>query len=43
VLDPIDGAGVRISVLGSVAVAALYAATSSVFASVRWLQFWDYA
>jgi uncharacterized protein len=42
-LDPVDGAPVRVSVLGTVAVVATYAATLSVFASVRWLQFWDYS
>lgn len=41
-LDPVDGAGRRISVLGGAAVVALYAVTLAVFASVKWLQFWDY-
>jgi antibiotic biosynthesis monooxygenase (ABM) superfamily enzyme len=41
-LDPVDGAGLRISVIGGVTVVALYAVTLAVFASVKWLQFWDY-
>jgi antibiotic biosynthesis monooxygenase (ABM) superfamily enzyme len=41
-LDPVDGAAVRISALGAVVVAALYAASLWLFASARWLQFWDY-
>lgn len=41
-LDPIDGAGVRISVAGAVAIVALYALTFTVFATVHELQFWDY-
>jgi antibiotic biosynthesis monooxygenase (ABM) superfamily enzyme len=41
-LDPVDGAGLRISVAGATVVVALYAATLTLFASVRWLQFWDY-
>ncbi len=41
-LDPIDGAGRRISVAGAAVVVALYALTLLLFASVRWLQYWDY-
>lgn len=41
-LDPVDGASVRISAIGGVLVVVLYAVTLSVFASVKWLQFWDY-
>jgi antibiotic biosynthesis monooxygenase (ABM) superfamily enzyme len=41
-LDPVDGAAMRITVLGAVAVGALYAASLWLFASARWLQFWDY-
>lgn len=41
-LDPVDGAGVRVSVFGAAAVVALYAVTLAVFATVKWLQFWDY-
>lgn len=42
-LDPARGSTVRVSVAGAVAVCLLYALTLAVFASVRWLQFWDYA
>jgi antibiotic biosynthesis monooxygenase (ABM) superfamily enzyme len=42
-LDPIDGAGARISALGAAVVVALYGVTLAVFATVKWLQFWDYA
>lgn len=41
-LDPVDGAGWRISVIGGATIVALYVATLAVFASVKWLQFWDY-
>ncbi|MFE7743735.1 antibiotic biosynthesis monooxygenase [Nocardia sp. NPDC057455] len=41
-LDPIDGAGRRISIAGTVMVVVLYALTLLLFASVRWLQYWDY-
>ena len=41
-LDPVDGAGGRISVIGAAIVVVLYAVTLAVFASVKWLQFWDY-
>jgi antibiotic biosynthesis monooxygenase (ABM) superfamily enzyme len=39
-LDPIDGASVRISVLGATVVVTVYAATLWLFASVTWLDFW---
>ncbi|MFE3290317.1 antibiotic biosynthesis monooxygenase [Rhodococcus sp. NPDC059234] len=42
-LDPVDGAGTRISLAGAAAVLLLYAATLALFGSMRWLQFWDYA
>lgn len=42
-LDPVDGAGARISVIGAVAIFGLYALTFTVFATVHELQFWDYA
>lgn len=42
-LDPDRGSSVKVSILGAVVVAVLYAVTLSIFASVRWLQFWDYA
>jgi antibiotic biosynthesis monooxygenase (ABM) superfamily enzyme len=41
-LDPVDGAGVRISLFGAGVVVAVYAVTLTLFASVTWLQFWDY-
>ncbi|MGK8487931.1 antibiotic biosynthesis monooxygenase [Nocardia asiatica] len=41
-LDPIDGAGRRISVAGAAVVVVFYALTLLLFASVRWLQYWDY-
>lgn len=41
-LDPVDGAAIRITVLGGLVVGVLYAASLWLFASVRWLQFWDY-
>lgn len=41
-LDPIDGAGRRVSVLGAAVVIGVYIVTLALFASVKWLQFWDY-
>jgi antibiotic biosynthesis monooxygenase (ABM) superfamily enzyme len=41
-LDPVDGAGVRISAMGAAVIVGGYALTLVLFASVRWLQFWDY-
>lgn len=41
-LDPVDGGGLRRSLIGAVVIVALYAATMLLFASVHWLQFWDY-
>lgn len=41
-LDPVDGAGMRTSALGTVVVVAGYALTLAVFATVQWLQYWDY-
>ncbi|MGN2637582.1 antibiotic biosynthesis monooxygenase [Nocardia takedensis] len=41
-LDPVDGAGWRRGLVGATVVAALYAATLALFASVPWLQYWDY-
>ena len=41
-LDPVDGAGLRISVVGMAAIVALYALTLALFATVHELQFWDY-
>jgi antibiotic biosynthesis monooxygenase (ABM) superfamily enzyme len=39
-LDPIDGASVKVSMLGALAVIAVYAATLWLFAAVQWLDFW---
>lgn len=41
-LDPVDGAGTRISALGAGVLVVGYVVTLTVFASVRWLQYWDY-
>ncbi|WP_239476578.1 antibiotic biosynthesis monooxygenase [Nocardia arizonensis] len=41
-LDPVDGAGRRVSLAGAAAVVVLYALTLLLFASVTWLQYWDY-
>ena len=41
-LDPVEGAGTRVSVIGGAVVAGVYAVTLTLFASVTWLQFWDY-
>ncbi|MGW6378593.1 antibiotic biosynthesis monooxygenase [Rhodococcus sp. NPDC055112] len=41
-LDPVDGAGPRVGLVGAVAVAVVYTATLTTFATVHWLQFWDY-
>lgn len=42
-LDPVRGSSPRVSIIGAVVVGALYAGTLALFASVQWLQFWDYA
>jgi uncharacterized protein len=39
-LDPVDGASVKVSVLGALVVIAGYAATLWLFAAVPWLDFW---
>lgn len=41
-LDPVDGRGWRINVMGASAVALLYVVTLVIFANIKWLQFWDY-
>ncbi|MEV0339505.1 antibiotic biosynthesis monooxygenase [Nocardia sp. NPDC050713] len=41
-LDPVDGAGWRISALGAAIVVVLYALTLLLFATVKWLHYWDY-
>ncbi|MBB3748062.1 hypothetical protein FHT44_000523 [Mycolicibacterium sp. BK634] len=42
-LDPIDGAGIRISILGGGVLVVGYLVTLAVFALVPWLQYWDYS
>lgn len=42
-LDPVDGAGVRTTALGAAVLVAGYLATLALFASVQWLQYWDYS
>jgi uncharacterized protein len=42
-LDPIDGAGARISILGAGVLVIGYLVTLTVFALVHWLQYWDYS
>lgn len=42
-LDPVDGAGLRISAIGAAVVIVGYAVTLALFASITWLQYWDYA
>jgi antibiotic biosynthesis monooxygenase (ABM) superfamily enzyme len=42
-LDPVDGAGPRISAIGAAVVIVGYGLTLALFASVKWLQFWDFA
>ena len=39
-LDPVQGSGLRISLIGAAVVVLTYAATLALFASVPWLQFW---
>ena len=41
-LDPVDGAGFRIGLVGAAIVVVGYAVTLAIFATVTWLQFWDY-
>jgi uncharacterized protein len=40
-LDPVDGAGVGVTVRGAAIVVAVYVATLTIFATITWLQFWD--
>ncbi|MGY4710908.1 antibiotic biosynthesis monooxygenase [Mycolicibacterium sp. CBM1] len=42
-LDPVDGAGAGISAFGAAVLVVGYLVTLTVFAAVRWLQYWDYA
>jgi antibiotic biosynthesis monooxygenase (ABM) superfamily enzyme len=41
-LDPVDGAGLRITALGAAVVIVGYGLTLTLFASVKWLQYWDF-
>ncbi|MBJ7340877.1 MAG: antibiotic biosynthesis monooxygenase [Mycolicibacterium sp.] len=41
-LDPVDGAGVRMGLIGASVVFVGYAVTLGIFATVTWLQFWDH-
>lgn len=41
-LDPVDGAGARVSLAGAAAILVVYAAALALFATVHELQFWDY-
>lgn len=42
-LDPVDGAGRAVTLRGAAVVVAVYVVTLTIFATVTWLQFWDYA
>lgn len=42
-LDPVDGAGARISALGAGVLVVGYVLTLTLFAAVQWLQYWDYS
>jgi hypothetical protein len=42
-LDPIEGAGARISVIGAGVLVVGYLVTLGLFAAVRWLQYWDFS
>jgi antibiotic biosynthesis monooxygenase (ABM) superfamily enzyme len=42
-LDPIDGAGARISAIGAGVLVVGYLVTLGLFAAVRWLQYWDFS
>ena len=41
-LDPVDGAPLKITLIGVAIVLAVYAVTLGLF-TIKWLQFWDYA
>lgn len=41
-LDPIDGAPRKVSLVGAFIVVVVYVVTLTLFASIKWLQFWDY-
>jgi antibiotic biosynthesis monooxygenase (ABM) superfamily enzyme len=40
-LDPVDGAGLRISLRGAAVAVIVYAASLTIFATVGWLQYWN--
>ena len=40
-LDPVDGAGLRISLRGAAVAVIVYAASLTIFATVEWLQYWN--
>ena len=40
-LDPVDGAGLRISLRGAAVAVIVYTASLTVFATVEWLQYWN--
>ncbi len=42
-LDPVDGAGWRIGAVGAAVIVVGYVVTLAVFATVTWLQYWDFA
>ncbi len=42
-LDPVEGSGWRSNLAGAAAIALIYLVTLSLFGTVRWLQYWDYA
>lgn len=42
-LDPIDGAGTRVSAIGAGVLVVGYLVTLGAFAAVQFLQYWDYA
>jgi antibiotic biosynthesis monooxygenase (ABM) superfamily enzyme len=41
-LDPVDGAGLGVTLRGVAIVVAGYVVTLAIFATVTWLQYWDY-
>ncbi|SCX22450.1 antibiotic biosynthesis monooxygenase [Mycolicibacterium fluoranthenivorans] len=41
-LDPVEGRSATVTVRGTAVIFAVYAVTLAVFASITWLQFWDY-
>ena len=41
-LDPVDGADRRISTIGAVVIIACYGLTLTIFAMVKYLQYWDF-